>query len=135
MQACAYLFRSSARRRTEMSSARPPLIFYVDVDDTLVRYAGSKRMPIPNVVAHVRRLNDASAVLYCWSANGADYARTVAQDLGIESCFAAFLPKPNVMIDDQEVGAWKRFICVHPFEVDDEAIDSYSVWVAGGTRK
>lgn len=111
------------------------LVFYVDVDDTLVRYAGSKRMPIPSVVAHIRQLSgDGRAVFYCWSTNGAEYARSIAQDLGIESCFAAFLPKPNVMIDDQEMSAWKRFISVHPMQVDERSVDDYELWVDRGSK-
>ena len=103
-----------------------PLAFYVDVDDTLVRYAGSKRMPIPNVVAHVRQLSGyEGVVLYCWSSNGAEYARSIARDLAIEDCFAAFLPKPNVIIDDQEVSAWKRTISVHPMQIDNQSIENW----------
>ena len=109
------------------------LVFYVDVDDTLVRYAGSKRMPIPSVIAHVRQLSsDERAVLYCWSTNGAEYAQSIAKDLGIEGCFAGFLPKPNVMIDDQEIGAWKRLITVHPFGVDNQSVDDYIARVDRG---
>ena len=36
--------------------ANVPLVVYVDVDETLIRSAGSKRIPIPNVVAHVKQL-------------------------------------------------------------------------------
>lgn len=113
---------------------KPPLVFYIDVDDTLIRYAGTKRMPIPRVVAHIQKLSKEGAVLYCWSSNGADYCKGVARDLGIESCFAAFLPKPNVMIDDQPVGTWKRLVCLHPFEVDDASIDNYTTWVERGSK-
>ena len=56
-----------------MSSKRR-LVVYVDVDDTLVRSAGTKRMPIPSVVAHVKELAKADAELYCWSTAGAEYA-------------------------------------------------------------
>ena len=73
------------------------LVVYIDVDDTLVRSAGTKTMPIPNVVEHVRSLANAGAELYCWSSVGAEYARTTAYNLGIESCFANFLPKPNIV--------------------------------------
>jgi hypothetical protein len=40
-----------------------PAIF-VDVDDTLVRSFGSKRIPITAMVALVRDLNDSGAALY-----------------------------------------------------------------------
>lgn len=100
-------------------------VFYVDVDDTLIRYAGTKRMPIPNVVAHVRQLCKGDAILDCWSTNGADYARSIARELGVENCFAGFLPKPNVLIDDQEVSSWKRFVTVHPMEIEARSVDEY----------
>ena len=85
-----------------MSSKRR-LVVYVDVDDTLVRSAGTKRMPIPSIVAHVKELAKADAELYCWSTAGAEYARSTARELGIEALFVAFLPKPNVLIDDQDI--------------------------------
>ena len=75
--------------------ANIPLVVYVDVDDTLVRSAGTKRMPIPSVVAHVKQLAAQGGVeLYCWSTAGAEYARATARELGVENCFVAFLPKP-----------------------------------------
>lgn len=90
------------------------MIVYVDVDDTLVRSAGSKRLPIPDVVAHVRRLKEDGVTLYCWSAGGADYARDAAAEVGLSDVFEAFLPKPRVMIDDQKVDQWPFCITVHP---------------------
>ena len=86
-----------------------PLVVYIDVDDTLIRSAGTKVMPVPAVVEHARELAKSGATVYCWSTAGADYARRTAQGLGIEDCFVGFLPKPNVLIDDQEPNAWKRF--------------------------
>ena len=60
-----------------------PLVVYVDVDDTLVRSVGSKRIPMVAVVEHVRALEDGGAVLYCWSTGGAAYAESTARELGI----------------------------------------------------
>jgi predicted HAD superfamily phosphohydrolase YqeG len=94
-----------------------PLCIYVDVDDTLVRTVGSTRIPIPSVIKHVGDLHRAGATLYCWSAGGADYAKMTAEELGIAQFFTAFLPKPNVIIDDQEVIAWPRFLHVHPVSI------------------
>jgi predicted HAD superfamily phosphohydrolase YqeG len=91
----------------------PPVI-YVDVDDTLVRSVGTKRIPIPAVVAHVRALKEQGADLYCWSSGGAEYARASAEELGIADCFSAFLPKPHALIDDQEIGDWRGLKTVHP---------------------
>ena len=90
------------------------LIIYVDVDDTLVRTAGAKRIPIPAVVEHVRELAEAGAELYLWSRGGAAYARATAEELEIASCFVGFLPKPNVVIDDEMIGSWRRLLEVHP---------------------
>jgi phosphoglycolate phosphatase-like HAD superfamily hydrolase len=89
-------------------------IVYVDVDDTLVRSAGGKRIPVPGVVEHVKQLKSEGAKLYLWSAGGAEYCRVTAIQLGIEHCFEAFLPKPRIMIDDQEVKDWAFCTTFHP---------------------
>ena len=95
-----------------------PLVVYVDVDDTLVRSVGPKRIPIPSVVAHVRRLKESGAELYCWSSGGGGYARTVAEELGLADCFVAFLPKPQQIIDDQNVADWRYCVQLHPSNCD-----------------
>lgn len=100
-----------------MSELRAEIVF-VDVDDTLVRSAGSKRIPIASVAERVAALKQAGATLYCWSTGGADYAREVAQELGLEHCFVAFLPKPTIMLDDQAPAEWRLCRHVHPFNVD-----------------
>jgi hypothetical protein len=94
-----------------------PLCIYIDVDDTLVRSMGSKRIPIPSVIRHVGQLHGEGALLYCWSAGGAEYARKSAEEFGIAHLFVAFLPKPNVIIDDQRVVEWPRFLHVHPSSI------------------
>lgn len=94
-----------------------PLVIYVDVDDTLVRTIGTKRIPMPAVVEHVRTLADEGATLYCWSTAGGAYAEATAQELGIADCFVAFLPKPNVIIDDQDVSDWRGCVEVGPLAV------------------
>jgi hypothetical protein len=90
------------------------LCIYVDVDDTLVRSAGSKRIPIPSVIQHIIQLHAEGALLYCWSSGGAEYARQSAEEFGLAHCFAGFLPKPQVIIDDQQVAEWPEFLHVHP---------------------
>lgn len=92
-----------------------PVVF-VDVDDTLVRSAGSKRIPISSVIERVRQLHAAGVVLYCWSTGGDQYARRSAVQLGLADCFAAFFPKPNLFIDDQPPADWRGFVCLHPNE-------------------
>ena len=93
-----------------------PLVIYVDVDDTLVRSFGSKRIPISEMVARVRVLHDEGAVLYCWSSGGAAYAQEAARELGLEGCFAGFLPKPHVFIDDVRLAVWPERVELHPNE-------------------
>lgn len=82
-------------------------VIFVDVDDTLVRSVGTKRIPMPSVVDAIRALNASGAKLYLWSSGGADYARTSALELGIEDLFAGFLPKPDVYVDDQSMADWR----------------------------
>jgi hydroxymethylpyrimidine pyrophosphatase-like HAD family hydrolase len=94
-------------------------IIYVDVDDTLVRSFGTKRIPMPPVIAYVRKLKADGVTLYLWSSGGADYCRATAIDLGIEDCFSGFLPKPDIYIDDQSFDAWRDCRHVHPSQVDN----------------
>lgn len=106
------------------SSALPVNVF-VDVDDTLVRSVGSKRIPMPSVIQHVRDLHSQGAVLYCWSAGGAEYARRSAEEFGLADCFTAFLPKPNVFIDDQSATEWPRSVLIHPSSCSGCTLDDY----------
>jgi hypothetical protein len=107
-----------------MSTSNSPIV-YVDVDDTLVRSFGSKRIPMSAVVEHVRALHAAGFTLYCWSSGGADYCRASAQELGIEDCFVAFLPKPNFMIDDEAPSNWRHVRWLHPNEAASRAPEDY----------
>jgi len=86
-------------------------IIFIDVDDTLVRTVGSKRIPMPSVLEQVRRLHQEGAVLYLWSSGGADYCQNTADELGITQCFCGFLPKPTAYLDDQPVQDWRD--CQH----------------------
>jgi hypothetical protein len=95
----------------------PQPIVYVDVDDTLVRTAGTKRIPMPATISRVRSLHKAGATLYLWSSGGADYARATAAELGLSECFTGYLPKPTVIIDDQHFADWRDFR--HFFPSDD----------------
>lgn len=115
--------------------ANQRLVVYVDVDDTLLRSAGTKTMPIPRVVEHVKGLAESGTDLYCWSAAGAEYARSTAHTLGIEHCFAGFLPKPNIAIDDQEMSAWKRFAVVHPLNAASKTVDEYWKLIDAATTR
>lgn len=103
------------------------LVIFVDVDDTFVRSVGTKRIPIVRVLKHVRNLYQQGALLYCWSSGGADYARQSAEEFGIADCFMAFLPKPNVLVDDQPVAEWRTCLEVHPLTIEDEGVAKYEL--------
>lgn len=61
----------------------------------------------------VKVLHASGAALYVWSAGGSDYARSTAEELGIVYCFAGFLPKPNLILDDMPVSEWPN--CKHEY--------------------
>jgi len=107
------------------------LVAYVDIDDTLVRSFGSKRIPMTEVVEHVRHLFSDGVELYAWSSGGGEYARSSAAELGIEECFKAFLPKPHVMIDDQPPSEWRRLVVVHPGEASSKTAEEYATSIFG----
>jgi cation transport ATPase len=75
-----------------------PVVAYIDLDDTLVRSAGTKRTPIPAAIEQVRNLHRDGATLYLWSTGGAEYAKATAKELGIEALFAGFLPRPTLIL-------------------------------------
>jgi hypothetical protein len=47
-----------------------PRVIFIDVDDTLVRSVGAKRIPIPAVIARIRQLKQEGDILYLWSSGG-----------------------------------------------------------------
>ena len=102
-----------------------PLVVFIDVDDTLIRTVGSKRIPIVDTIAHVKKLKAQGAQLHCWSAGGAIYAEEVATQLGLRDCFAGYLPKPHVMIDDQAAAEWGRTIHILPGNCSSHDVVSY----------
>ena len=110
------------------------LAIYVDIDDTLVRSFGSKRIPMTEMVRHVRALSREGVALFAWSSGGADYARASAKELGLEDCFKAFLPKPNVLIDDQAPATWRRLVHVHPGAASSTPVPEYLKAVYGDDR-
>ena len=85
----------------------------IDVDDTLIRTVGTKRIPMPRVIELVRKLHHDGNMLYLWSTGGAEYAKSTAEELDIAACFSGFLPKPNLIIDDQAVNEWR--LCKHEY--------------------
>ncbi|MCA9570314.1 MAG: DUF705 domain-containing protein [Myxococcales bacterium] len=99
-----------------------PLVVFVDVDDTLIRSFGSKRIAMSHAVERVRQLHADGVQLYCWSSGGGDYARESAREVGLEGCFLGFLPKPHVLIDDVLVERWP-LVELHPNEAASVATD------------
>ncbi len=92
----------------------PPLVIYVDVDNTLVKTRGDKRTPEGEMIKHVVDLKGDGVQLFCWSSLGAEHARTTAEELHIAHCFSAFLPKPHIEIDDQAISDWPYFRHFYP---------------------
>jgi hypothetical protein len=82
---------------------------FVDVDLTLVDELGALR---PGAADALRRLKDHGCRLFLWTSGGAEYARTVAATYGLSDLFDAFLPKPDIVIDDMPD------TCVAPFAFD-----------------
>lgn len=106
---------------------------YIDVDDTLVRSSGSKRIPIAGVVALIPDLKAAGVDLYCWSKGGAEYARNTAKELGIAEHFTAFLPKPDLLVDDTMFCDW-GIIELHPNEFRSMDVDKITAAAILGVR-
>ena len=93
----------------------PAPVIFVDIDDTLVRSFGTKRIPMAGMVSLVHALKERHAELYCWSSGGAEYARSTAYELGLADCFRAFLPKPHLLLDDVNTSSWSM-LQLHPTE-------------------
>ncbi len=96
--------------------SEPALVIYVDVDDTFVRSYGTKRIAIPSAIAYIKQLKNQGAELYCWSSGGAEYAKASAEEFDLAECFVAFLPKPQVLLDDQMVAQWRYLLQIGPGE-------------------
>jgi hypothetical protein len=94
-------------------------IIYFNIDDTLVRSFGQKRIPMPAVISQIRRLKNEGCTLYLWSSGGAEYCKATALELGVADCFDGFLPKPTVYVDDQPMHEWK--LCKHLYPSQAES--------------
>ena len=70
-------------------------VAFVDVDDTLVRSVGTKRIPIVRTIQYVRILKEEGWELYCWSAGGGEYARSLLKSWGLPTALSAFSPNPS----------------------------------------
>jgi hypothetical protein len=125
----------SPESHMSLASIAQNLVVFVDIDDTIVRSFGSKRLPMTAVIRHVRDLHHQGAVLYAWSSAGADYARSTAIELGLAECFVAFLPKPHVLLDDQRVSEWRRTMEVHPNTCAGRSVDDYRREIETGATR
>jgi len=94
-------------------------VAYIDVDDTLIRSTGQKRIPMVQTVRYVRRLKQEGWKLYCWSSGGAIYAKEIAIELKIDDCFIGYLPKPEIMVDDLTPQEWHPFKIIHPGYINE----------------
>lgn len=83
------------------------MIVYVDVDDTLVRWCGSKCIPRVSVIDKIKQRAKDGDRLFLWSRAGDEAAARVAEELGITELFEAILPKPEHIIDDEPFADWK----------------------------
>ena len=70
---------------------------YVDVDLTVVDHVGQL---LPQAVEGLLTLREAGCRLFLWSTCGADYCRQIAERYEMTPLFDAFLPKPDIYIDD-----------------------------------
>lgn len=102
-----------------------PFYVYVDVDETFVRNYGTKRIPMPATIEHIKSLHEQGATMYCWSSGGAEYAQASAKEFGVEWCFIGFLPKPELAIDDLSFSSWRNLLEVHPNECSGNTIETY----------
>jgi hypothetical protein len=93
-----------------------PQVIYVDVDDTLIRTFGTKQIPISRAIEYVKLKHGEGCALYLWSRGGAEYAQSVASNLGIAELFLAFLPKPDVVFDDRTEQFLEHCAFIHPNE-------------------
>lgn len=100
----------------------PPVrktVIFVDVDDTLVRSFGSKRIPITSAISYVRKLHKDGHLLYLWSSGGEEYCRATAAEFDISDCFVGYLPKPDVVVDDQHPADWRNLRWIHTNEASN----------------
>ena len=80
-----------------MSRKMSNVVIYVDVDLTLVDEMQRLKT---NAWEGLLTLREAGCRLILWSTNGGNYCREIAERHEIAPLFEAFLPKPDLYIDD-----------------------------------
>ena len=93
-------------------------IIFIDIDDTLVRTYGLKRIPIGKTIQAIFRFHKEGSEIYLWSNGGSDYCKKTAKELGIDKCITGFLPKPTLYIDDMPTSDWKFCQHIYPGQID-----------------
>jgi hypothetical protein len=101
------------------------MIIYVDANALFTQAADATRTPAQSVIKHVRSLHLAGVELYCWSAAGGAFCEEVVREMGLEACFRACLPKPNVIIDRERVTEWTSLVHSHPSDCRFRTITDY----------
>lgn len=105
----------------DSSAWKHGMILYVDVDDTIIDHHD---VPKQHVLKFLEYARSQGCQLYLWSQGGGDYCLEIAEKLGIKDWFLAFLPKPDVCVDDLEINA--RFIQKHIHPIQLAGVD----WVS-----
>jgi len=96
------------------SAWKPGTVVYVDVDDTIM---DRHDHPKPSVIEFLHYAKSRGCRLFLWSQAGDDYCKEHAERLGIAHLFQAFLPKPDIAVDDLQITT--RFIRAwfHPIQL------------------
>src|SRR5262245_43402278 len=81
---------------------------YVDVDLTVVDHLGQL---LPQAIEGLLTLREADCKLFLWSNNGAEYCRQIAERYEMTPLFEAFLPKPDIYIDDMPGSVLSPMMC------------------------
>jgi hypothetical protein len=91
--------------------------YFIDIDDTMIRSIGTKRIPITDTIKFIKNIDTKIDSIYLWSRGGAEYTKEIADSLGIAHLISGFLPKPDVMIDDQRISDWAHLKQLYPTEI------------------
>jgi hypothetical protein len=67
------------------------------------------------------------------TSGGSDYTQRSAEELGIAECFTAFLPKPQLLIDDVSIHDWEMTE-LHPNECRSMTVPELLDRLAGLSR-
>jgi hypothetical protein len=110
---------------------------FVDCDDTLILWDVSAYVFAPKVsieyaghkselaihqknVNLVRKMAKLGHPIVVWSATGADWAKKVAEAVGLDDIVVGYLTKPKYIIDDLDAANWTTRIWRHPLTGESE---------------